>query len=84
MTEWYVYCEGSTPKHIVMGRREAIRHITRGFKITDGELRRIQLFCDGVMPSLHEPFILVGYETNNGSWTKDRSITRVTGPGTEV
>lgn len=84
MTEWYVYCENDVPRHIIMGRREAIKHLTDNFRLTYDEGKRIRGFLEGGPPDLSAPFRIVGYERDNGEWLPDRTIIRVTGPGALV
>lgn len=84
MVEWYVYSEGGKPKHVLMGRREAMAHLATNFRLTRDEGRRIRAWLEGGPPDLHAEFRLVGYEVGNGNWLPDRTLIRVTGPGAEV
>lgn len=88
MTEWYVYSEGFggtwEPREIILGRSDAARRLTRGFRITPDERRRLTAFLEGGLCTLHSGPFVVGYEDAQGARISDRRLTRVVGPGTEV
>lgn len=82
MTEWYVLLIDGRPKEVILGRLDALAKLVGGYPLTYKERRRLG-FLRETMPDLFDPVTIVG--TDDGlNRTPDRTIVRVTGPGTEV
>lgn len=74
--EVYVYCEGTRPVEVVLGRQAAVKRLLRdSFPTTATEKKSISAFLEGNMCELGRGLALVGYPPE----VPDRSITRVSG-----
>ena len=82
MTEWYVLLLDGRPREVVLGRLDALGKLVSDYPLTYKERRGLGLLRE-TMPDLYTPVTIVG--TDDGFHKKpDRTIIRVTGPGTEV
>lgn len=79
--EWYVYCEGKTPKMVFGGPRakaDAAAHLVCDTHLTPTEQTKVKAFLEGEV-KLGERLLIVAYTTGEYKHP-DKSLVRVLGP----